>query len=51
MHGMPLRATGNAYFDTDPWDMQSARARLPFRDNMRLLLRDMGMSATRRHLL
>ena len=51
MHDMPLCATDNAYCDTDPWDMQPARTRLPFRDNVRLLLRDMGMPAARRHLL
>ena len=31
--------------------MQPARTRLPFGDNVRLLLRDMGMPAARRHLL
>lgn len=50
MHDMPLCATGNAYCDTDP-GMQPARTRLPVRDNVRLLLRGMGMPAARRHLL
>jgi hypothetical protein len=48
---MPLCATGNAYCNTDPWGMQPARTRLPFRDNVRLLLREMGMPARQHHLL
>ena len=41
----------NAVTQRDTGGMRSARTRLPVRDNLRLLLRDMGMPAARYHLL
>ena len=41
----------DAYADSDCQRMQPGRTRLPFRDNVQLLLREMGMPAARGHLL